>query len=179
MRNKPGNKLLILEPLKKEHASKLYPVLKDPMIYSYIPEDPPISEVALAEKFDSLTQGAPNHLSELWLNYAIYMSDFSQYIGTLQATINTDNSKATIAYLLNSKYWGKGYARQAVSIMIKNLIKEHGIVEFESCIDIRNTRSLKLVKQLGFKCTDYKENSDFFKGKPSHEYVYTMRTDHL
>src|SRR5690625_2953342 len=124
-----ASKSLILEPLKKDHASRLFDVLKDPKIYIYIPEEPPTGEEALADKFSTLSKGAPSHLDELWLNYAVYDSEISQYIGTLQATIFMTDKKASVAYILNSNYWGKGYATQALSLMINELIKEYKIVE--------------------------------------------------
>lgn len=97
MSEKRAPNSLILEPLKKDHASRLFEALKDPKIYTYIPEDPPASKKSLTDKFDSLSQGAPTHLSELWLNYAVYDSEISQYVGTLQATIFKSNKKASVA----------------------------------------------------------------------------------
>ncbi|XGA31947.1 GNAT family N-acetyltransferase [Virgibacillus sp. CBA3643] len=157
----------------------MFGVLKDHKIYTYIPEDPPKSEKALTNKFDSLSQGAPTHLSQVWLNYAVYDSEISQYIGTLQATIFKDDKKASVAYLLNSNYWGRGYATQALSLMITKLIKEYGVIEFEACMDIRNTKSIELVKRLGFEYTGFEENADFFKGEPSHEYTFTVKSEQL
>lgn len=177
MNDERASKSLILEPLRKSHASKLFKVLKDPKVYIYIPENPPADEEALADKFDALSKGAPSHLDELWLNYALYDDDISQYIGTLQATIFKNDKKASIAYILNSHYWGKGYATQALLLMISKLIKEHKIVEFEACIDTRNTKSIELVKRLGFECAGFEENADFFNGKPSHEYTYTAKSE--
>lgn len=122
MQNKLGDTTLELESLKKDHGPRLFEVLKDPKIYTYIPEDPPTSQDALADKFDSLSKGAPNHLSQIWLNYAIYNSEISQYIGTLQATIFKDSQRrASVAYLLNSNYWGSGYATKALSLMVSEL----------------------------------------------------------
>lgn len=173
MNDKRASNSLTLEPLKKDHASRLFGVLEDPKIYIYIPEEPLASVKALTDKFESLSQGAPTHLSELWLNYAVYDGEISQYIGTLQATIFTDSKKASVAYLLNPNYWGKGYATQALTIMIKKLIKEYGVIEFEACIDTRNTKSIELVKRLGFEFAGLEENADFFNGEPSHEHTYT------
>lgn len=170
------SKLLVLEPLRKDHASRLFEVLKDPKIYIYIPEDPPTSEEALSNKFDVLSKGAPAHLDEIWLNYALFDSEIAQYIGTLQATIFMNDKKASVAYILNSNYWGKGYATQALSLMINKLINEYEINEFEACIDTRNTNSIELVKRLGFEYTSFEENADFFRGEPSHEYTYTAKS---
>ncbi|WP_100011544.1 GNAT family N-acetyltransferase [Lentibacillus sediminis] len=179
MSDKGALNSLIIEPLKKDHASKLFEVLKDPKIYTYIPEDPPTNKEALTDKFDTLSQGAPSHLAELWLNYAVYDSEISQYIGTLQATIFMNSKKASVAYLLNSNYWGRGYATKALSLMIKKIIKEYGVIEFEACMDTRNTKSIELVKRLGLEYISFEENADFFGGKPSHEYTYHAKSENF
>ncbi|GIO21623.1 GNAT family N-acetyltransferase [Oceanobacillus sp. J11TS1] len=177
MRDEHVFNTLKLEPLQKEHASRLFEVLKDPKIYTYIPEEPPKSEKSLIDKFDFLSHGAPEHLSELWFNYALFDNEISKYIGTIQATIFQNSNKASIAYLLNPIYWGKGYATQALRLMISKLIEEHGVVKFEACIDARNTKSIELVKRLGFKYTAFEKNADFFKGESSDEYTYTASSD--
>jgi len=53
---------------------------------------------------------------------------------------------ASVAYILSSNYWGKGYATQVVSLMINKLIQKYEIIEFEACIDSTNTKSVELVK---------------------------------
>src|SRR5690625_2201522 len=130
MSDKCTSKSLVIEPLKKDHASKLFEVLKDPIIYIYIPEESPTGEEALADKFNVLSKGAPSHLGELWLNYAVYDSDISRYVGTVQATIFMNDKKASVAYILNSKYWGKGYATKDLLLMINQVIREYGVIYF-------------------------------------------------
>jgi len=86
-----------------------------------------------------------------------------------------NDKKVSVAYILNSNYWGKGYATQALLLMINKLIKEYEIIEFEACIDTRNTKLIELVKRLGFEYVSFEENADFFRGEPSHEYIYTAK----
>src|SRR5690625_6039616 len=76
-----------------------------------------------------------------------------------------NDKKASVAYILHSNYWGKGYATQALPLMINKLIKEYEIIEFEACIDTRNTKSIELVKRLGFEYTGFEENADFLDRK--------------
>ncbi|WP_242143139.1 MULTISPECIES: hypothetical protein [unclassified Bacillus cereus group] len=52
-----------LEPLNKYHAEKLFSVLKDEKIYTYIPGNPPESVGKLSAKFKRLAEDAPTHLS--------------------------------------------------------------------------------------------------------------------
>lgn len=166
-----------LEPLNKYHAEELFSVLKDEKIYTYIPENPPESTGELSEKFERLAEGAPIHLSQIWLNFAIYNKNLNEYIGTVQATIYSKDLKASIAYVLPSKYWGKGYAQQAVTEMINILISNYKIKMFHAYIDTRNIKSIKLVERLGFKKIGFEKNADFFKGSTSDEYIFALKTE--
>ncbi|CAM3973561.1 GNAT family N-acetyltransferase [Mesobacillus zeae] len=166
-----------LEALKDSHASSLYGVLKDDKIYTFIPEGPPESLEVLMQKFSRLAKGAPEHIPEVWLNYAIYSTELNQYIGTTQATISKDTRKATIAYILSPMHWGKGFAKQAVSLMMDSIISEYDVKEFDAYIDTRNSKSVSLVKGLGFDQINYIKNADFFKGHDSHEFVYSIKSE--
>src|SRR6266498_3612431 len=96
---------LRLEPLTPYHARPLFPVLVDARIYTYIPEDPLPDPDALARRYQRLATRRSPSGTELWLNWAVQRTQEHDYIGTLQATITADQH-ATIAYLLNSAFWG-------------------------------------------------------------------------
>ncbi len=162
---------IILEDLHSDHAEHLYDILQDDRVYTFIPENAPKSIKSLKNKFQILEKGSLKE-EELWLNYVIYSLNNSKYIGTLQATVLLKKNSILIAYILDPKVWGKGYAKKALSIMINNLEAKYKNFRFFAYIDSRNERSIRLVKKLGFKCVDYIENADFFKGSSSHELVF-------
>ncbi len=59
---------LLLEPLRLRHAKHLFPLLSDPQIYSFIPQDPPASLRQLQARFKQLeTRHSPKG-DETWLN---------------------------------------------------------------------------------------------------------------
>jgi ribosomal-protein-alanine N-acetyltransferase len=111
---------LCLEPLTPHHARQLFPVLADARIYTYIPEDPLLDSDALARRFQQLAARRSPSGTELWLNWAMHRTQEHDYIGTLQATITADQH-ATIAYLLNSAFWGYGYAQEACRCLLSLL----------------------------------------------------------
>ncbi|WP_071459676.1 GNAT family N-acetyltransferase [Bacillus massilinigeriensis] len=108
---------------------------------------------------------------------AVFYRDSEEYVGTTQATIYKESQKASIAYLFSPAYWGRGIAKKAVSTMINTLIQQYGVKSLEAYIDRRNTRSIHLIKGLGFEWKDYITNTDFFKGEASHEFVYGFNVD--
>lgn len=172
LKNSIINKNLVLEELCPSHASRLFDVLKDERIYTFIPDEVPTSKDVLKEKYKIYLKGSLKK-EEIWLNYAIYLPYEDEYIGTLQATVFLETNTIDIAYILDPKKWGKGYAKFSLSLML-NILKAR-FVNFKcnAYIDTRNIRSIKLVESLNFKRIKYIENADNFKGSRSHEYLYT------
>jgi len=172
--NKKKTPDLILEEFNSYHAEYLYDILQDDRIYTYIPENAPVSIKALKDRYEILEKGSLKE-EEIWLNYAIYSFDIGKYIGTLQATVLLNKGSITIAYILDPKVWGEGYASKALSIMIDDLKNKFKGFSYYAYIDTRNERSLKLIKGLDFKCIDYIEKADFFKGSSSDEFVFAKK----
>jgi RimJ/RimL family protein N-acetyltransferase len=59
--------------------------------------------------------------------------------------------RAEIGYALAQRFWGKGLARDAVTAVIDFAFGELDLHRMEADVDPRNTRSLKLLEQLGFQ----------------------------
>ena len=81
---------LRIEPLRAAHAPLLFPVLADPRIYAYVPDEVHATQHSLGERYAFLERGAPPGVEEVWLNWALQRRDRDVYIGTLQATVTPD-----------------------------------------------------------------------------------------
>ena len=163
---------LILEPLQPRHAHLLFKTLSDPAIYTFIPFDPPKSVEALTERYGHLSVGHSADGKDIWLNFALRKLEDNAYLGTVQATVT--GKRAYVAYELGPPHWGQGYASEAVRALIAHLFTACGIEVIRAETDTRNDRSAALLERLGFVQIETKENADFFKGSPSHEYVYEL-----
>ena len=86
------------------------------------------------------------------------------YIGTLQATITADQH-ATIAYLLNSAFWGYGYAQEACRCLLTLLFNGYHCQEVQAEVDTRNHASWALLERLGFRRIAVHHTADHFKGE--------------
>ena len=136
-----------LEPLLASHAPEMFDVLRDPAIYEY-ENEPPLSVAGLRDRFADLeTRLSPNG-REQWLNWVIRLPD-ARLIGYVQATVHA-GGRASIAYELNSAYWGRGLARQAVQAMVSELIEHYGVLRLSAVLKQANQRSFKLLQRLGF-----------------------------
>lgn len=113
---------LFLEPLRRHHAAVLYPLLQDERIYTYIPQDPPISLEALEQRYQKLEQRFSPDSTQAWLNWAVCIKASKDYAGYIQATVQANHS-AKIAYVFASLFWGQGYAQEACKILLSVIAK--------------------------------------------------------
>lgn len=164
---------LILEPLCREHAAHLFSVLSDPRIYTFIPQVPPASVPALEARYRQLESRMSSSGEELWLNWAVHLKERGIYIGTVQATI-LSNQSSLLAYELSPDFWGQGYATEACLRVVESLFTDYDVSEIVAEVDTRNEASCKLLERLSFKRIKMRAGADFFKGEASDEYTYKL-----
>jgi RimJ/RimL family protein N-acetyltransferase len=165
---------LLLEPLCEHHAQYLFLLLADPQIYTFIPQDPPASLAELQIRYRQLQTRYSPEGDQVWLNWAIYLKTEHHYVGIVQATIGSDQI-GYLAYELNPRFWGCGYATEACRQIVETLFTDHQVTEIMAEVDTRNAASYKLLERLSFERVMTKEQADFFKGRYSDEYVYRLK----
>jgi RimJ/RimL family protein N-acetyltransferase len=138
---------LLIESITAEHAAALYPVLDDDQIYRYVPTRRCESPEELAAQFAKWQAGPQNGESEVWLNWALRERSRGHFLGTLQATVLSDDS-AWIGYLLGSRFWGLGYASEACRWLLCRLANDYGVKLARASVDSRNDRSIALLRRL-------------------------------
>ena len=138
---------LTLEPQVAAHADELFLVLGDPALYAYENEAPPSLEW-LRARFLRLESRTSPAADEQWLNWVIRLPT-SELIGYVQATLHPCGP-AMIAYVLSSKFWGRGLARKGVQAMLSELTAHYRVNCFCAVLKRENLRSLRLLERLGF-----------------------------
>ncbi len=136
-----------LEPQTAAHADEMFVVLSDPALYEY-ENEPPSSVEWLRDRFTKLESRRSADGVEQWLNWVIRRPS-GELIGYVQATIYP-RSRAEIAYVLSSGYWGRGLAGEAVDAMIAELTARYGVRSVSAVLKRENHRSLRLLERLGF-----------------------------
>jgi RimJ/RimL family protein N-acetyltransferase len=138
-----------LEPLQRRHAGEMFAVLSDPAIYRYLDYGPPDSVESLGELYARLERGRSDDGSEIWLNWLI-RDETGNAIGYVQATVYP-GERAYIGYVLASKYWGRGYASEAVGEMLGHLESRYQLSTILAVVEVENSRSSALLDRLGFR----------------------------
>ena len=169
-----GTSRIAFEPLKKEHAEKVFESFSDERIYEYIPLSRYDTQGKLEDRFIELSLKGPGDGSTIWLNWMLKEKAINQYVGWVQATIY-DNGKAALAYVIFPKYWKQGYAKEACDSIIDHIFSAYSIESIYIEVDTRNTASIRLADRLGFALIGEKKNADFFNGSKSDEYIFELK----
>ena len=140
---------LTLEPLLASHAEEMFELLSDPAIYRYLDYTAPVSAESLRSVYQRWEARRSPDKSEAWLNWVIRPRD-QALVGYVQATVTSSRS-AYVAYILASKYWGRGYARLAVQTMLEHLAAAYDVDRYLATVEADNERSIGLLQRLGFE----------------------------
>jgi [ribosomal protein S5]-alanine N-acetyltransferase len=162
-----------LEPLVVDHAATMLDGLRDPEAYRYIPQGPPTSLDELTTRYKGLESRRSPDGNEAWLNWVLAGPDREAH-GYVQATVHLGSNEAWIAYLVFKSSQRRGYAREALDILIPALRETYGVNRFNAEIDTRNVASIRLVESLGFERVRHIKNADEFKGSVSDEFHYSL-----
>jgi [ribosomal protein S5]-alanine N-acetyltransferase len=163
---------LVLEAVSVAHAEEMYEGLRDPALYEFIPEDPPVDLPALARRYGVLARGQSADGTQLWLNWFLRPREGGPCIGYVQATVKPSTRHGFVAYLLLRRAWGQGHAREALGVAVEHLFERYALTYVDALIDTRNLRSIRLVESLGFARVELIAKADHFKGADSDEVRY-------
>ncbi|MFO1326220.1 MAG: GNAT family N-acetyltransferase [Rubrivivax sp.] len=141
---------LRLEPLQAAHADALYPVLSDPELYRHLDHGPPADLERLRHVFGRMQAGRSPDGREQWLNWVLCTHDGGEALGTVQATVRDDGC-AWVAWMLARHVWGRGYAAEAVGLMLAHLRRHGQVRQAQACVEAANDRSEALARRLGFR----------------------------
>jgi RimJ/RimL family protein N-acetyltransferase len=141
---------LRLEPLQRQHAAALFPLLSDPLLYTHLDYGPPPSLAHLENLYQRLEARRSPDGAETWLNWAVMDERHGAGIGYVQATVIA-GGRAWVAYVLGRAHWGRGHGRASTAAMIEHLAREYGVMQCLACAERANRRSLALLESLGFR----------------------------
>lgn len=126
----------------------MFPGLSDPLLYSFIAEEPPLGPAALARRYEKLEARVSPDGNALWLNWAVRVKS-NGYAGYVQATVPR-GGPAEIAYVIFTAHQRLGYAREAAAAMLVHLNTAAGVQEAAAFVDTRNKASIRVIEALGF-----------------------------
>jgi ribosomal-protein-alanine N-acetyltransferase len=92
------------------------------------------------------------NISEPWERFPTFAIVFeSRLIGTVNFNVEMETRVAMLGYAIGREWWGRGITTEAASAAISWAIQAFSLVRIWASTDIRNVRSQKVLKKLGFK----------------------------
>jgi [ribosomal protein S5]-alanine N-acetyltransferase len=142
---------ITLRPLDISDAEPVFALFSDPEAMRYW-SYPPYTEISQAE--ERLQRDIAAAAAQEWLPWGITLEN--TLIGTVTLhDLNLMQGRAEIGYMLGRSHWGKGLAREAVTLAIDYAFGPLGLRRLEADIDPRNLASEKFLERLGFQKEGY------------------------
>jgi RimJ/RimL family protein N-acetyltransferase len=109
---------LRLDPLQPGDADAMMTALDDERIHEFIGGEP-LSLEQLRARYVRLAAGRSSDGAELWFNWIVRRVSGGAPIGTMQATVLADGTRADIAWIVGTAWQGHGFASEAAGAVVE------------------------------------------------------------
>lgn len=142
---------VILEPLRIDHAVEMVDVLSSAALYEFTGGEPPTLD-DLTARYASQVRGVSPGGAEDWRNWIVRSAATSEAIGFVQATIQRRSQSAHLAWVIGTRWWGRGYAAEAASSAVE-LLRKDDVARFTARISPGHDASERVAQKLGLHPT--------------------------
>lgn len=140
---------LILRKLAVSDYTDMYEYSKMPETCRYLlwsPHDTP----RFTKKYLSYLQG--QYRNGLFYDFAVVEKESGKMIGTCGFTsFDLANNSAEVGYVLSPRFWGKGYAAEALRCVMRFGFRELELHRMEAKIIDGNIASMRVVEKCGMR----------------------------
>lgn len=144
-----------LEVLDLCDAEAIYEHFKDENVTRFMDIEP-CKDIAEAEEIIRF------HLEDTGCRWGLFDQDH-MLLGTCGYHCwYMDDKRAEIGFDLSKAYWGQGYMVEAMEPVIRFGFEQMGLNKIEATVDPQNSRSINLLKKLGFIEDGYVDNLIYF-----------------
>ena len=163
---------LVLRPMASGDAPALAAYRSDPVQARYQSWETPYpvdSAQALIAEMREVRFAQPGS----WLQVAIESA--GRLIGDVAVRVDGDDPlQAEVGFTLAADAQGRGFATEALCVVMSLLFTEHGMHRITAECDTRNDRSVALLERVGMRREAHHRKSAWWKGEWTDEYVYAV-----
>ena len=99
-----------------------------------------------------------------------------EVIGAVSVALNDERTEGEMGWILNKRYWGKGYTTEAALAVRDFAIRELGVKKLIAHCDARNTASQRVMQKLSFRLEEETDDRVYPKtGEKATERMYSLR----
>ena len=142
---------LVLNSVTELDAEDMAEVLAARELYTFIGGEPPTLE-ALRERYARLAVGhSPDGLQE-WVNWIARRARDGVAVGTVQATVLDGGGYADVAWVVGTRFQGRGYAAEAASALV-GWLRQRGAGDIRAHIRPGHAASAGVAERIGLAPT--------------------------
>lgn len=114
------------------------------------------------------------------IRLAVCLTESNLHIGNVYLThIDMQNRNAESHILIGNKsYWGRGYAGEALKLLLDYAFNERGLHRIFSLVLDTNIQSLKMHKKLGYQQESIMRESVFKNGEYQNQIILSILSDY-
>jgi len=110
-----------------------------------------------------------------WFQFAVALRPTGSLIGDCAAMPHADDPRqCDIGFTISSEHQGRGYATEAVRLLLTYLFTERGKHRITAYCDPRNAASVALLERLGMRREGHLRESTWAKGEWTDDLVYAL-----
>jgi len=167
---------LILRRFKDSDLASFMAYRNDPEVARYQSWDSCEEREARAfiREMESTRAGVPGE----WFQFAIESKATQDLIGDCALRVDEHEPyRAEIGFTLARAHQGKGFASEAVSVLLDYAFDTLGLHRVVAIADCRNTPSVALLERVGMRREGHFLENVWFKGGWADEYLYAVLKD--
>lgn len=165
---------LVLRPFCKDDLSALHAFQSRPEVTRYLEWEPRSrtdTAKALAEKIEHSTLSEPGES----VSIAVELVDTGELIGDLSLYwASAEHGSGEISFIFHPKHYGKGYAAEATTELLRMGFEELGLHRIFGRCDGRNIASASLMEGLGMRREAHLRENELVKGEWTDKLVYAI-----
>ena len=148
-----NGKRVNLRGLTESDAAAIFAIFGDPEVIRYW-SSPPLTDIAAATELVKDTQRGFEDRS--LFEWGTAVTDSDEIIGTC-TLLNLDpaHKRAEVGYAVRRDYWGKGYAKEALELLLTYAFGPLGLHRLEADVHPANIASIRLLERQGFRREGY------------------------
>ncbi len=111
---------------------------------------------------------------DAWLQVAVCLKDSGVMVGDVGLHFLEDTAQMEIGYTISPHHQRKGYATEAVRVILDYLFATLGKHRITASLDPRNAASAAVLEKLGFRREAHFRKSFYMDGEWCDDWVYAM-----
>ncbi|EJR23574.1 GNAT family N-acetyltransferase [Bacillus cereus] len=154
---------LYLRQMKASDSLSMFKIWSDPDITKFMNISNFTDESQAKDMIQFLNELAQNNKA---IRFTIIQKESNHIIGSCgYNSLDFENSKTEIGYDISKKFWGKGYAPEAISSLLDYAFTHLKLYRVEAKVEPANVNSIKVLEKLNFTFEGTLRKSEKSAGK--------------